>query len=60
MVQLRLPKNSRMSVGKTWPAPEEKAAMANAPAPSAEVGQVINLVLARPETIGCVQTTLGG
>ncbi|EYD78054.1 Succinate dehydrogenase iron-sulfur protein [Rubellimicrobium mesophilum DSM 19309] len=22
MVQLRLPKNSRMSVGKTWPKPE--------------------------------------
>lgn len=41
-------------------APEEKAAMASAPAPSAEVGQVINVVLARPETIGCVQSTLGG
>lgn len=40
-------------------APEEKAALAAASAPSAEVGQVINGVLARPETIGCVQATLG-
>lgn len=39
--------------------PEEKAAMANAPAPSTEVGAVINQVLNRPDTIGCVQTTLG-
>ena len=40
--------------------PEERAAMANAPAPSTEIGSIITAVLARPETIGCVQTTLGG
>ena len=39
--------------------PAEKAAMANAPAPSLEVGAVINQVLNRPTTIGCVQETLG-
>lgn len=39
--------------------PAEKAAMASAPAPSVEVGQIINGIVARAETIGCVKTTLG-
>ena len=39
--------------------PAEKAAMASAPGPSTAVGQVVNVVLARPATIGCVQATLG-
>lgn len=38
--------------------PEEKAAMASAPGPSNEIGAIITQVLARPETIGCVQATL--
>lgn len=39
--------------------PAEKAAMAAAPAPSAAVGQIINAIVARQPTIGCVQATLG-
>ena len=39
--------------------PAEKAALAAAPAPSAEIGQVVNGIIARPEAIGCVQRTLG-
>lgn len=40
-------------------APEEKAAMAAAPAPSTEIGQLVNVVLGREDTIACVKTTLG-
>lgn len=38
--------------------PEEKAALVAAPGPSQEVAQVVNAVLSRPETVGCVQATL--
>ena len=39
--------------------PAEKAALANAPAPSVEVGALVNQILNRASTIGCVQATLG-
>lgn len=39
--------------------PEEKATLAAAPGPSQEVAQVVNAVLSRPETVSCVQATLG-
>jgi hypothetical protein len=39
--------------------PEEKAAMVASSGPSQEVAQVVNAVLSRPETVGCVQATLG-
>lgn len=37
----------------------EKAAMAAAPAPSTEIGQVVNGIIARPAAIACVKATLG-
>jgi hypothetical protein len=39
--------------------PEEKAQLAAAPGPSADLAPTVNAVLARPETIGCIQATLG-
>ena len=39
--------------------PAEKATLANAASPSAELAPVVNAVLARPETIACIQATLG-
>ena len=39
--------------------PEEKATLVSAPGPSAEIGSLVTAVLSRPETIGCVQATLG-
>ena len=39
--------------------PQEKAQLAAATGPSPELAQVVNAVLARPETVGCVQATLG-
>ena len=38
--------------------PEEKAQLAAAPGPSPELAPVVNAVLARPETIQCIQATL--
>ncbi|NAZ38197.1 hypothetical protein [Rubellimicrobium sp. CFH 75288] len=38
--------------------PAELAQLAAAPGPSQAVGQTITAVLARPETLGCVQATL--
>ena len=38
--------------------PEEKATLASASGPSSEVGAIITNVLARQETIGCVEATL--
>jgi hypothetical protein len=39
--------------------PEEKAQLAAAPGPSAELAPIVNAVLARTETVGCIQATLG-
>ena len=39
--------------------PAEKATLASASAPSAELTPIVNAVLARQETIGCIQATLG-
>ncbi len=39
--------------------PAEKATLASASSPSAELAPIVNAVLARPETIGCIQATLG-
>jgi hypothetical protein len=39
--------------------PAEKATLAGASSPSAELAPIVNAVLARPETIGCIQATLG-
>ncbi len=39
--------------------PEERAQLAAAPGPSADLAPIVNAVLARPETVGCIQTTLG-
>lgn len=39
--------------------PAEKAALAAAPAPSAEIGRIVNAIVARDATIGCVKDTLG-
>ncbi|WP_210529171.1 hypothetical protein [Rubellimicrobium arenae] len=38
--------------------PEERSAMASAPGPSQEIGSIVTNVLARQETIGCVEATL--
>jgi hypothetical protein len=38
--------------------PEEKAQLAAASGPSADLAPVINAVLARPETVDCIKTTL--
>jgi len=38
--------------------PAEKAQLAAAAEPSAELAPIVNAVLARPETIGCIQATL--
>lgn len=40
-------------------APEEKAQLASAGGPSAELAPIVNAVIARPETIQCIQATLG-
>ena len=39
--------------------PAEKSAIAAAAAPSTEIGQVVNAIIARPEAINCVKATLG-
>ena len=39
--------------------PAEKATLASASGPSAELAPIVNAVLARPETISCIQATLG-
>ena len=39
--------------------PAEKATLASASAPSSELAPIVNAVLARPETISCIQATLG-
>ena len=38
----------------------EKAQLAAAAGPSPELAPLVNAVLARPETVGCIQATLGG
>ena len=39
--------------------PAEKATLASASGPSPELAPIVNAVLARAETIGCIQATLG-
>jgi hypothetical protein len=41
----------------TVAAPQEVAALAAAGRPTMEAGQVVSAVLARPETVGCIQAT---
>lgn len=38
--------------------PEEKATLVAAAGPSADLAPIVNAVLARPETIQCIQATL--
>ena len=38
--------------------PEEKAQLAAAPGPSADLAPIVNAVLARPATIDCIKATL--
>lgn len=40
--------------------PEEIAAFAAAPGPSAEIGAVVNGILARPQTMQCLQAAAQG
>ena len=40
--------------------PAEKAQLAAAAGPTPELAPVVNAVLARPETVSCIQSTLGG
>lgn len=42
----------------TVAAPEEIAALAASGGPSMEAGQLVSAVLARPETLSCIQNTM--